>query len=227
MTLPLESVPSVAGSGAQLDIQALPYYQNVTELTNAACSFRVCTIIDTTSGTVAVNGQYFRIAANGAVTALSLITTQNGSGASLGDVRGFAEVGGNKMRLRLDSTNGARTTPIYFENGKWNAATVSASWSSQTLGNASTLQSRYARYTATLSQSAVGANTCTAQTVTVTGVQASDIILRAQKPSEQPGLSIAGACATAANTVSLQLCNNISNSIIPTAGEGYTVLVVQ
>jgi hypothetical protein len=96
-----------------------------------------------------------------------------------------------------------------------------------TLTNSSTALSRYAKYAATLSPSAVAPNTCAAQSFAVTGVQSSDIVLKAQKPSEQNGLALIGGRATAANTVALDFCNNTASSITPTAHEAYTFVVVQ
>jgi hypothetical protein len=95
------------------------------------------------------------------------------------------------------------------------------------LSNSSTPLSRYAKYTATLSPSAVAANTCAAQSVTVTGVQANDIVIKAQKPTEQTGLALIGGRVTAANTVALDYCNVTSASITPTADEAYTFVVMQ
>jgi Pectate lyase superfamily protein len=96
-----------------------------------------------------------------------------------------------------------------------------------TLTNASTALSRYAKYTATLSPSAVAPNTCGAQSATVTGIQVSDIILKAQKPTEQTDLALVSGRATAANTVALDFCNNTTSSITPSAHETYTFVAVQ
>jgi len=95
------------------------------------------------------------------------------------------------------------------------------------LSNSSTAMTRYARYTAALSPVAVAANTCAAQSVTVTGVQTADIIIKAQKPAEQAGLALVSARATAAGTVALEFCNNSAVSITPTASETYTFVVLQ
>lgn len=95
------------------------------------------------------------------------------------------------------------------------------------LANSSTTLTRYAKYSATLSPATVAANTCAAQSVTVTGVQASDTVLKVTKPTEQAGLSVVSGRASAANTVSVNFCNNTSAPITPRASESYTFVVVQ
>lgn len=95
------------------------------------------------------------------------------------------------------------------------------------LSKSSTLLSRYAKYTQTETPVAVAANTCAAQKLTVTGIQAADTIISAQEAAFQPGLSIAGAITTGTDTVSVNFCNNTASSITPTAGETYTFVVVQ
>lgn len=114
-----------SGGAAVLDIESLPHHPSVSTLTNTACNFWGCIIIDTTTGIVAMDGKSFSVSNSGTVTALSVTTTQNGAGASIGNVGGFAEIQGNGTGLRLDSTNGASTTPIYFTNGSLNATGVS------------------------------------------------------------------------------------------------------
>lgn len=86
--------------------------------------------------------------------------------------------------------------------------------------------SRIGKLTASLSPSAVGANTCAAQSFTVTGVSAGDVIL-VNKPSDQAGLSAPSARATGTNTVSINFCNNTASPITPTASETYLFTILQ
>ncbi len=86
---------------------------------------------------------------------------------------------------------------------------------------------RYGRYSATLSPASVAANTCAAQSFTVTGVLASDILIGVNKPTEQAGLSVTPGHVTGANTATINFCNNNGASITPTASETYNFVVVQ
>jgi hypothetical protein len=86
---------------------------------------------------------------------------------------------------------------------------------------------RYGRYTSTLSPASVAANTCAAQSFTVTGVLASDILIGVNKPTEQAGLSVTTGHVTGANTATINFCNNTAASITPTASETYNFVVVQ
>jgi hypothetical protein len=86
---------------------------------------------------------------------------------------------------------------------------------------------RYGRYTATLSPASVAANTCAAQSFTVTGLLASDILIGVNKPTEQAGLSATPGHVTGANTATINFCNNTAASITPTASETYNFVVVQ
>jgi hypothetical protein len=80
------------------------------------------------------------------------------------------------------------------------------------------------RFAASLTPAAVAANTCTEQTFTVTGIAASDIV-SVNKPTSQAGLGVAGARASATNTVGINYCNNTAASITPTA-ETYSFGVI-
>jgi hypothetical protein len=86
---------------------------------------------------------------------------------------------------------------------------------------------RYGRYTATLSPAAVAANTCAAQSFTVNGLLASDILIAVNKPTEQAGLSVAPGHVSAANTATINFCNATGSPITPTASETYNFVVVQ
>lgn len=80
--------------------------------------------------------------------------------------------------------------------------------------------------TAVLSPVAVAINTTAEQALTVTGLEASDIILTVVKPTAQAGLGIVGTRVSAANTLAITFSNNTAGSITPTASETYTVIAV-
>lgn len=73
---------------------------------------------------------------------------------------------------------------------------------------------------------AVGANTTTEHSVTVTGVLlASDEVVCVIKPTHQAGLTIGNTRVTADNTVAVQFVNCTGGGITPTASETYTFFV--
>lgn len=74
---------------------------------------------------------------------------------------------------------------------------------------------------ATLSPSAVLANTTAEQTFTVTGLAVGDVISSINKPTAQAGLGIVGVRVSAANTLAITFSNNTAGSITPTASEVY------
>jgi hypothetical protein len=85
----------------------------------------------------------------------------------------------------------------------------------------------YRRIAVSLSPAAVAANTCAAQSFTVTGLAAGDILIAVNKPTEQAGLSVLPGHVSAANTATLNFCNHTAASITPTAGESYNFVAVQ
>lgn len=86
---------------------------------------------------------------------------------------------------------------------------------------------RYGRYAAAQSPALVAANTCASQSFTFTGIRAADILIGVNKPTEQAGLSVMPGHVSAANTLTLNFCNNTGAGITPTAAETYNVVVVQ
>ena len=80
-------------------------------------------------------------------------------------------------------------------------------------------------YASSQSPSGVAANTCAEQTITVTGVTSGSLII-VNKPTQQAGLGLVGARASAANTVALNFSNATSGSITPTGSEVYTIIEV-
>lgn len=73
----------------------------------------------------------------------------------------------------------------------------------------------------------VAANTTAEQTVTVSGLFATDIVVGVSKPTLQAGLGIANARVSAANTLAIDFANLTSASITPTASEIYNVTVAR
>lgn len=129
---PVAQVVHYNGSGGadQLILKDLPYHAaNLPSLTDATCTFWGCRIQDGT-GNGAINNSQWSIHLDGAASFNSVTTTQNGAGATIGNVSGFGEIQGNSVGLRLDSTNGGSTTPIYFTNGSLNATGVNLTASS-------------------------------------------------------------------------------------------------
>lgn len=95
--------------------------------------------------------------------------------------------------------------------------------------NGGHIYTRHTTLTATLSPAAVAANTCAAQSLTVSGLTSGDLVLNAgnAKPTFQAGLSLEGILVTGANTGSFNFCNNTGSPITPTASESYTLDVEQ
>lgn len=81
-------------------------------------------------------------------------------------------------------------------------------------------------YTPALSPTAVNANTTTEKTFTVTGLAADDVILSVTKPTAQAGLGIVGYRVSAANQLAITFSNNTGSPITPTAGQVYTIIVI-
>lgn len=96
-----------------------------------------------------------------------------------------------------------------------------------TIGATGTALSRgVAKYSATLTPSAVSANTCAEQTFTVTGIAAGDVV-GVNKPTAQAGLGVAGVRASGANQVGINFCNTTGSPITPTAAETYLFTAIR
>lgn len=80
-------------------------------------------------------------------------------------------------------------------------------------------------YRAVLSPASVAATITQMEAFTVTGIKTTDLIV-AIKPTEQAGLAVTKARASAANTITLEF-SNLTNAtaIVPTASETYVFLV--
>lgn len=79
---------------------------------------------------------------------------------------------------------------------------------------------------ATLSPSAVSANTTAEQTFTVPGLRlSSDMIGAVSKPTAQAGLGIVGWRVSANDTLAITFSNNTGSSITPTASQVYQIQV--
>jgi hypothetical protein len=134
----------------------------------------------------------------------------NGSGAQLDNWSG----GNLRSSAQLD-TEQDWNQPQHFTNGLIAGASTNP------------LLGRYGRYTATISPAQVAANTCAAQSFTVTGLLAADVLIGISKPTEQAGLSATPGHVTGASTATINFCNATAAAIIPTASESYNFVVVQ
>lgn len=80
-------------------------------------------------------------------------------------------------------------------------------------------------YRAALSPAQVAATTTASEAFTVTGIRTTDLIV-VIKPTEQTGLAVTKARASAANTITLEFSNlTAATAITPTAAEEYVFLV--
>lgn len=144
----------------------------------------------------------------------------------LEEVQGFCVVYGNGPHYYFGGSGGAYSAPLdtylAFFNGPIGSTSI-------TVGSGNHAFTRHTLITATLSPAAVAANTCAAQSLTATGINAGDIVLNASgvKPTFQAGLMVGGVLVTGANTVSINFCNVTAASITPTASETYTFDVEQ
>ncbi|HLH05685.1 MAG TPA: glycosyl hydrolase family 28-related protein [Terriglobales bacterium] len=135
--------------------------------------------------------------------------------------------------LDFNVTSGTSTGGVRFGNGAGSTvATVTSSGKGTfnggvQIGTNGTALTKMAKYTATISPSAVAANTCATQSFTVTGVATGDMFVAVQKPTEQTGLNVDHGHVTASNTLTINFCNHTASSITPTASETYTFLVAQ
>lgn len=75
--------------------------------------------------------------------------------------------------------------------------------------------------------SGVAANTTAEQTVAVTGLAATDIVIGVSKPTAQAGLGMVGWRVAAAGSLGITFSNNTTASITPTASQTYSVLVAR
>lgn len=78
-----------------------------------------------------------------------------------------------------------------------------------------------------LTPASVNATTGAEQTFTVNGLRTTDVVLSVSKPTVQAGLAVAGWRVSAADTIALNFTNCTAASIVPTAGETYTITVLQ
>ena len=108
----------------------------------------------------------------------------------------------------------------------WTANQTNMPLITPTIGGGTTL-TKYSRFSVSLTPVAVAANTCAAQSFTVTGIAAADILIAVSKPTEQAGLSAGLGHVTGANTATINFCNNTAAPITPTAAETYQFVAVQ
>lgn len=84
---------------------------------------------------------------------------------------------------------------------------------------------RVRTYTVTFDPASVSANTTSEQTVTVTGLGATDIVY-VNKPTHTPGLGIVGARVSAADTLAITL-GNFTALAIDASSENYYVVAIR
>lgn len=75
--------------------------------------------------------------------------------------------------------------------------------------------------------SGVAANTTAEQSVAVTGLATTDVVVGVSKPTVQAGLGIVGARVSSAGNLGMTFVNATSGSITPTASEIYSVTVAR
>lgn len=83
-------------------------------------------------------------------------------------------------------------------------------------------------FTVTLEDAAeVVANTTAQETVTVTGIATTDILIGASCSVFDAGLCYGNAIITAADTVKIEICNPTAVALTPTADATYTFAVIK
>jgi hypothetical protein len=136
---------------------------------------------------------------------------------------GFCGMGSQKADASLNPWKVNRSTGDMTAHAITGNSVVSPTITIVT-GNALT---RYARLNAVESPAGVRANTCAAQSFTITGVAAGDFLIGISKPTEQAGLSVTPGHVTGANTLTMNFCNNTVSLITPTISELYQFVLVQ
>jgi len=76
-----------------------------------------------------------------------------------------------------------------------------------------------------MSPSVVTLSTTAEQSITVTGLIATDMVVSINKPTTQAGLLLANGRVSAANTLKLTFANDSTVSVTPTASENYLLLI--
>lgn len=138
----------------------------------------------------------------------------------LSDGNGLQGGGGTKISVAPgDLTSIFGATPIAQPSGAGQAAFPMGA---PGLGNSA---GALTHYSVSLTPTAVAANTVAEQTVTVTGVLATDMVI-VNKPTSQAGLALVSGRVSAANTVALAFLNSSAASITPTAAQTYIVTTV-
>lgn len=79
-------------------------------------------------------------------------------------------------------------------------------------------------FTVTFNPASIASATSAEQDVTVTGVQANDIVIAVNKPTATAGVGIVNARVKSANTVSLTFMNATAGALDP-ASESYTFVI--
>jgi hypothetical protein len=151
----------------------------------------------------------------------ALVAQIGTAGSSFNNMEFFFKNGGGTGSTSNTANLGMQGGPAMSVDGLGHVTETSVS-----VGGGTSL-TRYARFAVALTPAAVAANTCVAQSFTVTGVLAGDFLIGTSKPTEQAGLSVDNGHVSAANTATLNFCNNTAASITPTAAELYQFVVVE
>jgi hypothetical protein len=110
------------GGNAVLDISGLPNHA-VIPITNATCNWGGCNIQDPSTGLIVINGVNYSVTQTGAIHALSLVTTQSGAGASVGNTGGNGSITGNATGLELVSTTNGSPNRFFVRDSEVNLGT--------------------------------------------------------------------------------------------------------
>lgn len=81
-------------------------------------------------------------------------------------------------------------------------------------------------YTTTIDPAPVGANTTNEQSFALVGLQGSDVVVAAQKPSHSTGLAVVGARVPGADTIAITFLN-ATGATINAPAETYTIITIR
>jgi hypothetical protein len=129
--------------------------------------------------------------------------------------------GANYVALRAPTSLSANTTYTLPAS----APTTSAAWLQS--DNTGAMSWRPVLYgTVLVNRPAIGANTSTTFTVTITGVQSGDLVFLTPPSDIEPGLVFQGASVTAANTVTIRM-RNVTGTAIAASTRTWSYMVIR
>lgn len=82
-------------------------------------------------------------------------------------------------------------------------------------------------HTVTVDLASVAANTTAEQDITVSGVEAGDIVLSVVKPTVEAGIGIVGARVKAADTIALVIVNATGSAVNAASEEGWQFVTLK